>query len=976
MYNIRQTYRKLMQGMLWLVLACLFCGISLASADGVEDTMPAPPDALVYWQLTDIKQEVETQPSGGYSVHYETAGLDLDLDDGLLTESLLMDDDAGQGITLYLEKNGQTVLEHAYQWTPLPVYIESGVDYPIDIIGNAVSGNSAAPNSLLGAYVQGEIVSRVSAGGYTSHPSQGSFVLSTDGGVYTDGRLVVSFILRDVNDMFRDRIVFTYTMVDGVKPVPTPKPGFSATSLAEGAEVPPYYAPVEGQESLWQITTAPQEYRAYGSMSGGEPAFYPADETGEVVMNALPADVEADFNTHVRGFMAEEPAEVPEFYTSSETGDTYTFITRDGDVVERAYGRLDGSEPAFYPTDEVGLVSDSAEPVNPQDDYDNYIKGFGLADPPAEAPAFYTEIHESVYQIVGRGGDVVYRAYGRLNGAEPAFYPSTGTGEVDENAAPTTPEEDFVAHIKGFDPVEPESLPKFYSVVAENVYAVYDRDGSPVFRVYGVKDGAEPAYYPSDEDGAIEEDALPMDPQEDFTAYIAGFEPIDAPEVPEHYRDEAIEGLWSFKDKDGNTHYRVYGSLNREAPSYYPSDETGTVDHDALPIDPASELALLPSPANFTSATPAEVPAFYTVVEDKDALYAFTDLQRETVYRVFGSYGVQEPAYYEADDQGSPVSAEPIDPEVDYADHFGDFTPQVPENVPEYYSEVEGKEGLYSFTDKQYAPTYRIFGLQDSASADDTTNDNLPAFFPADEEGSILSGTPVDPEADKALMLPQSSGTVVTPVPSTAADTTPLVRSHESATPSPEPTELVTPQISATINPTSSPAASAETVTKAISAATSVATQAPTEAPTPVVTEAPTATPAPVVTEAPTPAVTEAPTATPTPVVTEAPTVTPTPVVTEAPTEAPTPVVTEAPTATPTPVVTEAPTATPTPVITEAPTEEPTAEVTEAPTPEVTEAPVETASGGLSTGAIVGIVVVAVVVIGGVVYLITRRKKE
>lgn len=181
--------------------------------------------------------------------------------------------------------------------------------------------------------------------------------------LYEDGSLVVSFVLRDVNDMFRLRVAYTYQMFEGVKPTPTPIPGFVPAEDAP-ASVPSYYVPVEGRENLWSIVTAPEEYRAYGYMNGVGPAFYPADGQGSVVMNAPAADADADFDAFVRGFVPDtpDPSVVPDYYVYDEESGLYCFVTRDGETLYRAWGRMDGREPAFYPADAEGRVAADAQP--------------------------------------------------------------------------------------------------------------------------------------------------------------------------------------------------------------------------------------------------------------------------------------------------------------------------------------------------------------------------------------------------------------------------------------------------------------------------------------------------------------------------------------------------------------------------------------------------------------------------------------
>ena len=217
---------------------------------------------------------------------------------------------------------------------------------------------------------------------------------------------------------------------------------------------------------------------------------------------------------------------------------------------------------------------------------------------------------------------------------------------------------------------------------------------------------------------------------------------------------------------------------------------------------------------------------------------------------------------------------------------------------------------------------YRLTGDQ---------NENRPnqvCAYETDFEGDIFVAI-----ADQSLATP-------TPTPPPAPDSSPT----PAASPLPT-TTTPTPAAASTPQPTPVPP--------------------PTPTPVPVL---PTATPVPPPTATPTPTPTPTPTATPIP---PTPTVTPTPTITPEPTRTPTP----------TPTVAPEPTATATVEPTETPTPEPTAAATNTPEPVVAvlPSPTEPAAttgpdvtvappaddGGLNTGLIVVIALVAVAAIGG-----------
>lgn len=735
-----------------LLLAIMLClGTSAAMADGVMPVMPPPPDVPLYWQLSQVEETPEIGSSGGLSAHHEGTGLAADLSDALLAESLLGGDDAAQGITLVVSRDDAPTLEDQYLWTPLPVYLEPDTEYTVEVSGTQTTGTGDV-QSQLSIYVQNELVDRISAGGYKDEPTSTSFVISSEAGIYEDGRIVVTFLLRDTKGLSTDMLVYTYEMHAGVRPVPTPTPGFAPVALPDDIEIPLYYEAVPNAEGLFAIVTAPDEYRAYGSMSGGTPAFFPADRKGNVEIDAAPVTPDADFKAHVQGFVAEEADTPPAYYALGDDG-LYTFTTREGTQERRVYGRINGAAPAFYPVDAAGVVDIDATPVDPAAEYDALVEGFGAAKP-EKAVSHYTVTDKGVYMFEGRDGEPRYRVYGRLDGGEAGFYESDAEGALPEGAKQIDPQDDFDSYIKGFDRRMPDELPAHYEEIGESLYVVEGSEEAPAYRVYGIKDGQDPAFYPADAEGMLldEAKALPVDPADDFEQYIAGFAPLAPETSPKYYEETEVPGVWAFFDKEGEPQYRAYGSLNREAPAFYPSDALGEVEAGALPVEPAADLALMPSP-EFTPKEPDAVPDQYSAVQDQDGVYSFTGKDGRTEYRVFGAFGGNSPGFYPSDEAGTPDPAsDAIDPEAEYDANFGSFTPETPEAVPVRYTIVPKAEGLYSFEDTGRNTVYRIYGSMDG---------DTPAFYPATAEGKPTSGAAADPEEDIARMPIVVSSTVV-----------------------------------------------------------------------------------------------------------------------------------------------------------------------------------------------------------------------
>ena len=730
MRNAKATNAKTILSTFIALVICLCMLASCAYADAFMPVYTEAPAVPVYWQLTKIDLEPQIRTKGGFTAEYEAEGFALDLSDPLMAESVANAGQSDPVVSLTIE-NSARAQKQSYTWTPMPIYMEPGQHYAIEITGESAE-NTEKLDSLLSVNEQGRQVLRVSAGGYNGKPASAVYDLAP----LNTEEMVVSFVVRDVNDMFRLRVAYTYELVEGVRPYPTPVPGFVATEAP--AEIPSFYEPVEGREGLWRVTTKPDEYRAYGVMTGEGPNFFPADENGDVVMDETPVTPEQDYDSFVAGFVPWTAETEPANYTKNENG-VYSFTTRDGATEYRAYGRMNGGEAAFYPSDENGVVAGDAQPVEPEADFEAYQKGFGAAEPQQE-PALY-ENRGGVYAFTGRDGQTQYRVYGRLDGADAAFYPSDENGAVAEGAQPVSPEADFEAYVKGFDVAEPAKVPDIYEKQENGVYAVEDREGGKVYRVYGVKDGQAPAWYPCDENGVVADDAQAVTAEEDFAAYYEGFEPARADGAPRYYSSTKTPSVFMFTDSEGKTQYRIYGSKDRGEPAWYPCDERGNVEPNALPVQPASDLATIAEP-QFVPAEPQEVPAYYERVGD--GVFAVEDRDGNRVYRTYGDYDsyleTGTPAWYPCDENGAVAEgAQPIDPAQDYTDFADGFAARRPEQVPAYYE--AGENGVYAVEKRDGTKDYRVYGRVNGAPA---------AWYAADEDGNLLDaqGAPIDPYDD------------------------------------------------------------------------------------------------------------------------------------------------------------------------------------------------------------------------------------
>lgn len=721
------------------IMLCLMLCVSLcfsALADSVMPKMPEPPQTPVYWQLAGVSIEPTVNATGGYEVSYGDENISVPLDDRLMTESLLESGEiAAPSLRISASRKSNT-LEQTYSWSAMPVYLEPGTSYEVNFTSESMS-TSDTLDSWMGVYLQGESVGRLSAGGYNDRPSTFTLTLNpSETELFADGSMNVSFVLRDANDMLRIRVLYAYEMADGQRPYPTPIPGFVASEEAPDS-VPSFYVPVEGKDGLWTISTAPGEYRAYGFMNGEGPAFFAADENGNVEMNAPAIAESEDYASHVEGFYPfPMEGEVPQGYT--KLGDSlYSFTTKDGEVMYRAFGRMNGNEPAFFAADENGNVASDAAACDPAGDYTQYMEGFGASEA-AEVPAYYQANENGVYSFTDREGNVHYRVYGRMNGNEPAFYEADENGAVAAGAAAIHPAADFASYIEGFDTKQPEAIPEHYQQVGDGLYSFTTKDGETVYRVYGVLDGQAPAFYPADETGKmISEEAA--SPEADFETYFRGFEKADPGEMlPSFYTATETEGVWSFTDSDGNVQYRTYGSKDRGGEAFYPCDAEGNVLTEALPVEAAADLATLPVPV-LTPAVPEgdQVVDFYTLIDAEKGLYAFTGKDGQTENRIFGAQENGEAAYYACDENGTVLPGnQPIDPQTDYENHIAGFEMKTPEaqTLPATYEIL--RDGLYAYQNEEGETVYRAYG---------SLNRGEPAFYPANEAGEVSTDAePVD----------------------------------------------------------------------------------------------------------------------------------------------------------------------------------------------------------------------------------------
>ncbi|HML47792.1 MAG TPA: hypothetical protein PKE04_13695, partial [Clostridia bacterium] len=593
------------------LVTVLLAGMGFAAlADGAR---PAGGGA-VHWRLQSVK--AESTPFSAKDYEGEAAyGLE---------ETQAGDAQALAYLTLKITQSGNVELEERYVWDVLPEALEPNVEYLVSLSGS-VSAASGGLSSTLSLIVASERVQRVKAG---EEAVQAAFSVPKS----LPETLDIQLVLRDGQEWGQATVTYHYVRYDGPVPVPTPEPIVFAARTPEAA--PDYYIPVPEVEGLFVVEDSePLRYRLYGAFGSGNPAYYPADAEGTLIGE----DPASEEPVREPAFILQEPDALPEPYQQIAEG-LYGFEDADGRIQYRVYGAFPDTQKGFYRANAFGVVTDRA-PIDPAEDMPEPPEGF-VPSVPKDSDAYPTQEGVSLWFFIDRDGNTHYRSYGSLNGGAEAFYPADADGNVALDALPVTPGDDFVQYIQGFVSISPSGqLPLFYeAVVGEDgqlFWRFEGRDGQMVYRVYGKLDGSAAAFYPADERGKLLEGAAAVTPTEDYINHIRGFVAMAyTPTAYDFY--EPVEGsdgsLWRFMDAYDQWQYRRYGSLHRGLPAFYPSDETGAVTDDAVPVARDRDRAMLPV---FTQEAPAQVPAHYVQVEDG---FWRVMLAEPYVYRIYGAW--------------------------------------------------------------------------------------------------------------------------------------------------------------------------------------------------------------------------------------------------------------------------------------------------------------------------------------------------
>ena len=692
------------------------------------------------------------------------------------------------------------------------------------------------------------------------------------------------------------------------------------------SSVPTYYRIV--RESVFEFESEGLLYtRVYGSVDRQDPAFYEAEAGDKPAENAQPIDTAEEFERLISGLRPTLPLEkVPYFYT--EIGKAaFSLADRSGAPMYRVYGSLNGGPLAYYPTDKDGSLVEGAVPVNPDEDFSDYVEGFVLMVPEV-IPSYYRTIQDGIYEFDAEG--VQYRrVYGSIDRLPAAFYEAANGGDEPlPGLLPVDPGEEFERLVSGLRSAPPEEdAPYYYEAVNGSLYTLLDRDGKELYRVYGSVDGGPKSYYPTDKEGRLLEGARPIDPAADFKDYVEGFAASTPKTTPAYYRQTG-KGIYEF-ESEGLLYSRVFGSRDRQPAAFYDSAGNGLPLEGAQPIDTDEEFKQLISGLRPTLPLEA-VPYYYN--EIGKAMYTLPDSEGSALYRVYGSLDGGSPAYYPTDENGVLLGEEPVDPATDFSAYVAGFVPAIPSEVPEFYRAVS--DDIWAILNDSGVTLYRVYGSIDRTPA---------AFYKSDAQGAPPAEyvEPVNIQQDSEInvdgFISMKPPTVIIPdyyalTENESAedgtnvwvfrDGTGVVHYRAYGVLGSDGPDFYECDESGNVLATATP------VDKAIDLISlATPTPAPTPTPVPTPTPIPTPTPSPIPTPSPTPI----PTPTPTPIPTPSPTPTPTPT----PTPSPTP--TAAPSLEPTPTATLSPTLASTAAAVSTPTPKPAPTTTLAPSPAPTD---------------------------------------
>ncbi|MDQ0360773.1 DUF7927 domain-containing protein [Breznakia pachnodae] len=248
---------------------------------------------------------------------------------------------------------------------------------------------------------------------------------------------------------------------------------------------------------------------------------------------------------------------------------------------------------------------------------------------------------------------------------------------------------------------------------------------------------------------------------EEVTVLAAGFVENDSPnasDVPTYYESKEIttgDGtiLYSFKGRNNNTYYRVYGSQDGAADAFYETNSQGIIT-STTPVDTTTEKTTI-APYLFEGEIFSSVP---TTITKEDTItttagydvYSFDGADGNKIYVAYGYISnVSDPdstkGWYELDEDKEYKVKDFIDGKQDDINKYvlnksntGFAETAAPSTIPDYYNtpvKMESdtntlvtRERVYAFTGKDGVTYYRVYG---------TVNGTDEGFYESDQYGNI-----------------------------------------------------------------------------------------------------------------------------------------------------------------------------------------------------------------------------------------------
>lgn len=394
----------------------------------------------------------------------------------------------------------------------------------------------------------------------------------------------------------------------------------------------------------------------------------------------------------------------------------------------------------------------------------------------------------------------------------PTYYFAIGTAEFDTSAMPTDDVTETTGGAQGANILGMIANRFHVNILSgeegtstTDIYTFIGADGVQYYRVYGTVDGVE-GYYACDENGTLlvpfelidieaERETLATGTPSISTRGLVNFSlsaSATPPTVPSYYSSfPAGENttVYTFEGRDGVTYYRIYGTNTSGETGFFACDQFGE-NEGASPLDMDSEYNTI-APYAYVSLSAPSMPTGLTQVSSNPYLYSYPGADGTTQYRIYG-VKLNDPTdtdkhWYATDDAGA-VSEQLVDDDIQldmnnlWANGFIEAENAAAADSPSFYGLVGGidntdtikaRETMWAYTDRTGVVRYRVYG----------TVEGVAGFYESDEDGNVLSLTPVDLDDEQLYLSPLKNGIAEDYIPGYAKVISTSVTSITDGTP-------------------------------------------------------------------------------------------------------------------------------------------------------------------------------------------------